>query len=199
MRSGNTQLLNAVEMADEQNSAGFKIEFMEHWALVAKWVDNTPAAKTFTANAGTDQLTVTAHGLVDEQIVRLSTTDTLPAGLSTGTDYYVIYVDANTIKLATTRANAIAGTPIDITDAGTGTHTETPSALSVSMKAQYAVTEEPEEDDWVDSGLSIAIDPDPLIGTLAASNAGYRHVRLTLVTAGGSGPLTVDFNAKGVG
>jgi hypothetical protein len=53
----------------------------------------------------------------------LTTTTTLPAGLALATDYYVIRVSDTTCKLATSYANAIAGTAINITDAGTGTHT----------------------------------------------------------------------------
>ena len=42
--------------------------------------------------------------------------------------YYVIKVDDNTIKLATTRTNANAGTAINLTSQGGGTHTlETPT------------------------------------------------------------------------
>lgn len=55
--------------------------------------------------------------------VRLTTTTTLPAGLALATDYYVIKVTDSTFKLATSYANAVAGTAIDITSAGTGTHT----------------------------------------------------------------------------
>jgi hypothetical protein len=55
--------------------------------------------------------------------VRLTTTTTLPAPLATATDYYVIRMNDLTFELATSYANAIAGTQIDITDAGTGTHT----------------------------------------------------------------------------
>jgi hypothetical protein len=55
--------------------------------------------------------------------VRLTTTTTLPAGLSLATDYYVIKVSDLTCKFATSYANAVAGTAINITDAGTGTHT----------------------------------------------------------------------------
>ena len=57
--------------------------------------------------------------------MRLTTTTTLPAGLATATDYYYIRVSDSTGKLATSYANAIAGTAINITDAGTGTHTST--------------------------------------------------------------------------
>ena len=40
------------------------------------------------------------------------------------TDYWIIKVDANKVKFATSEANAIAGTDIDITSAaGGGTHT----------------------------------------------------------------------------
>jgi hypothetical protein len=39
------------------------------------------------------------------------------------TDYYVIKVSDTTFKLATSYANAIAGTAINITSTGTGTHT----------------------------------------------------------------------------
>jgi hypothetical protein len=73
---------------------------------------------------GTDDITLTSHNFLTGDDVTLTTTGTLPAGLSTGTDYYVIYVDANTIRLANSLANAYAGTQVDITAAaGGGTHT----------------------------------------------------------------------------
>jgi len=73
-----------------------------------------------------DEITETNHGLDTGLPVRLTTTGTLPTGLATGTTYYVIRVDADTISLATTYANAIAGTAIDITGAaGGGTHSLT--------------------------------------------------------------------------
>lgn len=85
---------------------------------------------TFTADAGTDICTYTSTANIPSNIltgtrVRLTTTTTLPAGLTTATDYYVIKVSDTTFKLATSYANAVAGTAINITDAGTGTHTVT--------------------------------------------------------------------------
>lgn len=85
---------------------------------------------TFTADAPTDVCTYTSTVNIPSNIlvgtrVRLTTTTTLPAGLAVATDYYVIKVSDTTFKLATTYANAIAGTAINITDAGTGTHTIT--------------------------------------------------------------------------
>jgi len=46
----------------------------------------------------------------------------LPTGLTAGVDYYTIRVSATTSRFATSRTNAIAGTAIAYTDAGTGTN-----------------------------------------------------------------------------
>ncbi len=83
---------------------------------------------TFTADAGSDLCTWSSVANIPSNIltgtrVRLTTTTTLPGGLSLATDYYVIRVSDTTFELATSYANAIAGTQINITDAGTGTHT----------------------------------------------------------------------------
>ena len=82
------------------------------------------AAQTFTA-ATTDICTAAAHGLRTGDKVRLTTSNTLPAGLSLATTYFVIRLDADTFKLASTDANAVAGTAVDVTGTGTGTHTIT--------------------------------------------------------------------------
>lgn len=80
---------------------------------------------TFTADAGTDVCTHSNINLMPYTRVQLTTSGTLPAGLATATNYYVIKVSDLTCKFATSYANAVAGTAIDITDAGTGTHTIT--------------------------------------------------------------------------
>lgn len=88
---------------------------------------------TFTADASTDQVTLAGLDVfVDGMGVRFTSTTTLPSPLSAGVTYYWIGQDPLTVtsvatqnrgKLATTFANAMAGTAIDLTDAGTGTHT----------------------------------------------------------------------------
>lgn len=65
-------------------------------------------------NVATDAITAASHGLATGDRIRFSATD-LPNGLSAGTDYYAIVDDANTIRVATSRANALADTDIDIT------------------------------------------------------------------------------------
>ena len=74
---------------------------------------------TVTANASTDKLTLNGHGMADTTRVRFSTTDTLPAGLSVDTDYYVRDTETNAFKISTTSG----GSAVNITDTGTGTHT----------------------------------------------------------------------------
>lgn len=67
-------------------------------------------------------LTSSSHGLEDlDGPVQVSSTGTLPTGLSASTDYYVIRDSDDAIKLASSLANAIAETAIDITGAGSGT------------------------------------------------------------------------------
>ena len=82
---------------------------------------------TFTA-ATSDIITYTSTTSIPSNLltgtrVRVSTTTTLPAGLAAATDYYLIKISDTTCYLATSYANAIAGTRIDITSTGTGTHT----------------------------------------------------------------------------
>ena len=92
--------------------------------ITSQAVTNTLSAfSTFTADASTDIITHTNINLMNLTRVQVSTTTTLPAGLSAATNYFVIKVTDLTCKLATSYANAVAGTQINITDAGTGTHT----------------------------------------------------------------------------
>jgi len=82
---------------------------------------------TFTASASTDLLTVTKSRITWTMgdAVMVSTSGTLPSPLAASTVYYVIAVADLTMQLATSSANAAAGTEIDITTAGSGTHTIT--------------------------------------------------------------------------
>lgn len=72
----------------------------------------------FTA-AVTDIITSAAHGLSEEDRIQVSSSTTLPAGLSASTDYFVRDVTTNTFKVSTTKG----GAAVDITDTGTGVHT----------------------------------------------------------------------------
>jgi hypothetical protein len=83
-----------------------------------------PSDVDYTTN---DTITITGHGLNTGRIVRITSTGTMPGGLVSGADQYVIYVDANTIKLASSYANAYNGTARNlVTTQGTGTHSLEP-------------------------------------------------------------------------
>lgn len=85
-----------------------------------------PVTITFTADPATDLITFpSAHGLSQGAAITVSSTGTLPAPLVAGTIYYVLVFSPTTIKLASSLANAFLSLSIDITTAGTGTHTLT--------------------------------------------------------------------------
>ena len=83
-----------------------------------------PSVGTFTVTIATPAVvTLNTHGMNTGDQVYLTTTGALPTGLSANTLYYVIRVDANTFNLATSRANAYAGTKINTSGTQSGTHT----------------------------------------------------------------------------
>lgn len=88
-----------------------------------------PGPATVTAaNVNTTNETLTtsaAHGMTTGTPIIFTAGTTAPTGLVSGGVYYVINVTSTTLKLATSYANAIANTPIDITAAGSGTNTLT--------------------------------------------------------------------------
>jgi len=89
---------------------------------------------TFTANDSTDVFTDSAHGHVDTQVIRVSATTSLPAGLLDNTDYYIRDDETNTFKLALISG----GTAINITSAGSGTLTWTKTLLK-TITTDYTV------------------------------------------------------------
>jgi hypothetical protein len=107
-----------------------------------------PRTTTFTVDAGVAgdvidnsglQFNETAHGLTTGTKVWVSSAGTLPTGLSASTDYYVIRVDADNIKFATSITNANAGTAIAWTDDGTGVHTVTPKHIITVAATSFTV------------------------------------------------------------
>ena len=73
-------------------------------------------------NLTDNSIAYTNHGFITGDRVEYSSQGGVSiGGLVDGTSYFVIRTDANTIKLATTEANATAGTAIDLTSAVNGT------------------------------------------------------------------------------
>lgn len=90
-------------------------------------------------NPTTNVVSVPAHGLeTGYGPVQLTTAGTLPAGLLPLTNYWIISTGTNTLKFAISYANALAGTAVDITDAGTGTFLASNSVAVYDNGAQVA-------------------------------------------------------------
>jgi hypothetical protein len=101
-------------------------------APITHHADFKPAGPSFDfvdadVTVGIDTIAEVAHGYRTGDKIQLSNAGgALPTPLAAATDYFIIRVDADNFKLATTLARAEAGTAIDITAAaGGGTHTVT--------------------------------------------------------------------------
>jgi hypothetical protein len=82
------------------------------------------AFSTFTVANATDIITHTNNNLMHLTKIRVSNSGgALPTGLSAGTDYWVIKLTDLTCKVASSYANAVAGTAVTLDDDGTGTQT----------------------------------------------------------------------------
>ena len=109
----------------------------------------TETAKTVTtvSNATSEITGLTNHGFVTGDKVTY-TSSSAAGGLTTGSSYFVIRLDDNNFKLATTHANAKAGTAIDISGNGdaadTFTRTERDSIGVLGLNDLLTTT------DWVD-------------------------------------------------
>lgn len=81
-----------------------------------------------SVSVATDELTLEKHDFIYRraQAVQMTTSGTLPAGISAATNYYIIpRLRSDTevkVKLAASAADAVAGVAVNITDAGSGTH-----------------------------------------------------------------------------
>jgi hypothetical protein len=84
-------------------------------------VRQTLRGEITAVDTGTDTLTVTEHGYITAQPIVYTSGGSLIGGLTSTNTYYVIKVDANSVKLATSAANATAGTAINLTSSGNGT------------------------------------------------------------------------------
>lgn len=108
---------------------------------------------TFTFTASGAVLTATAHGWANGDILQVSSSGTLPAGLTAGVLYYIVQADTDTLKLSLTKG----GAPITTTSAGTGTHTATVSShrLYESLLANnLANTPHKSPTYWLDLGMT---------------------------------------------
>lgn len=107
------------------------------YATLYAAITASKGAVTITsANPGV--VTLSGHGFATGACIELTTTGTLPTNLSANTNYYVIYVSADTFRLATSAANAITGTAIDTSGGSpSGTHTLRYCPYGISGAANF--------------------------------------------------------------
>lgn len=65
----------------------------------------------------------TGHGIIGVGALQFTTTGSLPTGLTAGTQYYAVPINANSFNVASSVANALAGSFINTTSAGSGVQT----------------------------------------------------------------------------
>jgi len=176
----------------------------QHFSVQAVYANAAPAAGTFTA-AVTDICTKAAHGYKTGLKVQLTTTTTLPAGLSLATDYFVIYLTADTFSLASSLALAVAGTAVDITDTGTGTHTITPTTSTGNiLKLQASNVPSPSTSttstEWTDvtsATVTIATTAGSVMWVVGARPC--RHYRIMYTPSAGQITLGIYVAAEVIG
>lgn len=127
---------------------------LDRISIQAIYTAVTQSAAVFASstdiNFATGVFTKTTHGLVTGTVGQFTTSNALPTGLSTSTNYFVIRVTANTVKFATSLANALAGTALTISDAGTGNQTFTPTSLSGVLKVSVSNDPLSSTGNWTD-------------------------------------------------
>lgn len=167
------------------------IEFSDKHAFQVNIVDKRPSNIDFAdsdVTVSTDTIAAPSHGLHTGLEVRLTSTGTLPTGLSTGTDYFVITVDADSFQLASSLTNAIAGTEITISGAsGGGTHTLAAEANAVTLQIQ----ESNDNSTWFDVSTGSTTS-----NAIITKNLHSRYVRFEATPTAGKVDITVITNGK---
>ncbi len=95
----------------------------------------TAASSTVTiTNASPGVISWTAHNQSIGSVINFTTTGGLPTGLTVGTNYYISSQGyaANSFSVSTTAANAIAGTSVNTSSAGSGTQTAVANGILAS-------------------------------------------------------------------
>ena len=167
----------------------------------------TTGGVTSSVDLVDNEVTIPSHGANTGLKVRLTTSVTLPTGLATATDYFIIAIDANTVQFASSLQNALDGVEIDITGYGTGTHTlDVEDELEGTVKLQASnnafqdnVNMELRDDTfWVDvPNMSATLDGGDDTVFWNVSDVYYEAVRIVWTRTIGQGTGQFYFLAKG--
>jgi hypothetical protein len=143
----------------------------------------TTAGVATTLDLDDNLITIAAHPYVTGTKVAATTSAAdFPAGLS-ATNYYVIVVDADTVSLASSLANAVAGTAVNITDEGTGTHTLTAATSSGNV---YKLQSSNDNANWTDvASKTVTITTSSGTAQWDIDRPAYRYLKLLYTPSAG--------------
>lgn len=180
------------------NSEAFETLNYRGYAYYVNWTNIAPSATSFVdgdVSVANNTITETSHGYLTGLKGQLTTTGTLPTGLSTLTNYWIIKVDNDTYKLASSLANAQAGTAIDITAAaGGGTHTFTPTTVSGIVRLQASNSKNSNYVNISGTDVNITGSSDNLYNV---EGVYYRYARIQIEMSAGQITAFADLSAKG--
>lgn len=141
------------------------------------------------------EFTIPSHGFTTGLKVRGTTTGSLPDPLQLATDYFVIVVDANTIKLAETLDEALAGTEVVLVDEGSNGAVNTLTAVALAG-ATFLVQKSNNQVTWIDvaSATSITVDGSVIVADTAVA---YRYLKIVKTLTAGLVAMTADLLVLG--
>ena len=122
-----TGLIDVVSMQDSSSPYGYGLKFSNpdgysieySGSLISDALERTVATGDVTTGVGTSNIELTGHGFSTGDAVKYSANGgTVLGGLTDENTYYVIRVDKDNFQLATSSANATAGTEIDFSGTG---------------------------------------------------------------------------------
>lgn len=184
----NVQKVNPVSVV--QNVSGDVIDLTKAGgvALVSNITVDTNANAAFTSAAVStinSTITLTAHGFKTGLKVQFTTSGSLPTGLVTSTNYFIIAVDANTISLGSSLVNALAGTKITLSAAGSGSSSCNPVALAgATIQMQWSL----DQVTWIPISTATAISASAVF-SYTQDRPAFRYVQPIFTLTAGS--LTV--------
>lgn len=145
--TSNASLVSSTVSATDPYAAGSYNPATTYAAATVVQVDSP----TFTFTVSGYLFTAAAHGYGNSEMLTVSSSGTLPPGLTAATRYYLVQATTNTYKLSLAKN----GTPITTTGAGTGTHTATVSSHKLYeslLASNLANTPHKSPSYWLDIG-----------------------------------------------
>lgn len=172
----------------------------------SSWAALTPSNFAFTGGvasdvtSASDLVTKTNSYAVGQGVSLSTTTNVALPGLTWGVTYYVIpVITGSTFKLATSRANASAGTAIDISSSSTGGGAFVLSASSTTTGSSFVMQQSIDNVNWVVATSTgsvlptVTVGPPSGIGTVDFDLGfyNYRYLRFNFTPANAGG-LDID-------